>query len=119
MKPHALFLLAALPAFSPAADPLPPASERFRAARGDEVPSFQRHVVPLILRVTTRSSQPGLLMKYYWDTIAECVPAETILAVMRDAGFVDVDRKLSGGVLSEYVARKPAPPAPLGAPGSS
>ena len=47
-------------------------------------------------------------MKYYWDTIDECVPAETILAVMRESGFVDVNRNVYGGVLSEYVGRKPA-----------
>jgi demethylmenaquinone methyltransferase/2-methoxy-6-polyprenyl-1,4-benzoquinol methylase len=76
---------------------------------------YVRRVVPLILRLTTRSSQPGLLMKYYWDTIAECVPAETILDVMRDAGFVEVDRKLSGGILSEYVGSKPARPAAVSA----
>ena len=73
---------------------------------------YLRRVIPLIMRVTTRSAQPGLLMKYYWDTIAQCVPPEVILAVMRDAGFVDVDRKLSGGIFSEYVGRKPGgPPA--------
>ena len=78
---------------------------------------YLRRVIPLIMRVTTRSAQPGLLMKYYWDTIAECVPAETILTVMREAGFVDVDRRLSGGMLSEYVGRKPArPPAVSASP---
>jgi demethylmenaquinone methyltransferase/2-methoxy-6-polyprenyl-1,4-benzoquinol methylase len=46
-------------------------------------------------------------MKYYWDTIAECVPAETIVAVMRESGFVDVGRRVYGGILSEYVGRKP------------
>jgi len=70
---------------------------------------YLQRVVPLVMRMTTRSGQPGLLMKYYWDTIAECVPAETILAVMRESGFVDVDRKVYGGMLSEYVGRKPAP----------
>ena len=70
---------------------------------------YLQRVIPLILRTATRSGQPGLLMKYYWDTIAECVPAETILAVMRASGFVEVDRKVSGGILSEYMGRKPAP----------
>jgi demethylmenaquinone methyltransferase/2-methoxy-6-polyprenyl-1,4-benzoquinol methylase len=68
---------------------------------------YLQRVIPVILRMTTRSAQPGLLMKYYWDTIAACVPAETILAVMRETGFVDVERKVSGGLLSEYVGRKP------------
>ena len=69
---------------------------------------YLERVVPLVMRVTGRSGQAGLLMKYYWATIAECVSAETILAVMRESGFVDVDRKVFGGILSEYVGRKPA-----------
>lgn len=69
---------------------------------------YLERVVPLVMRATGRSGQAGLLMKYYWATIAECVPAETILAVMRESGFVDVDRKVLGGMLSEYVGRKPA-----------
>jgi demethylmenaquinone methyltransferase/2-methoxy-6-polyprenyl-1,4-benzoquinol methylase len=68
---------------------------------------YLQRVVPLVVRVTTRSNQTGLLMKYYWDTIAECVPAETIVAVMRESGFVDVGRRVYGGILSEYVGRKP------------
>ena len=67
-----------------------------------------RRVVPLVVRVTTRSSQTGLLMKYYWDTITACVPAVTIVAVMRESGFVDVGRQAYGGILREYVGRKPA-----------
>ena len=69
---------------------------------------YLQHVVPLVVRVTTRSNRTSLLMKYYWDTIAECVPAATIVSVMREIGFVDVDRRVFGGLLSEYVGRKPA-----------
>ena len=69
---------------------------------------YLKQLIPLIMRVTTRSAQPGLLMKYYWDTIAECVPPETILAVMRGSGFVEVERKVFGGIFSEYVGTKPA-----------
>jgi demethylmenaquinone methyltransferase/2-methoxy-6-polyprenyl-1,4-benzoquinol methylase len=68
---------------------------------------YLRQIMPLVMRLTTRSAQPGLLMKYYWDTIAECVPPETILAVMRGSGFVQVDRKVFGGIFSEYVGTKP------------
>jgi demethylmenaquinone methyltransferase/2-methoxy-6-polyprenyl-1,4-benzoquinol methylase len=71
---------------------------------------YLRRVVPLVMRAATGSPQPGRLMKYYWDTIAGCVPAETVLAVMRDSGFVEVERRVSGGLLSEYVGRKPLPP---------
>jgi demethylmenaquinone methyltransferase/2-methoxy-6-polyprenyl-1,4-benzoquinol methylase len=68
---------------------------------------YLKQVVPLIMWVTTRRAAPARLMRYYWDTIAECVPPETILAVMRSSGFVDVERKVSGGMFSEYVGSKP------------
>ena len=67
---------------------------------------FQR-VLPLLIRIATRNPEAPLLMEYYWDTIAECVPPETILAALRHAGFVDVQHRMFAGCLSEYVARKP------------
>jgi demethylmenaquinone methyltransferase / 2-methoxy-6-polyprenyl-1,4-benzoquinol methylase len=70
---------------------------------------FQR-VLPLLIRMATRSPDAPLLMTYYWDTIDECVPPETILAALRQTGFVDVEHRMLGGCLSEYVAVKPARP---------
>ena len=69
---------------------------------------FQR-VLPLIIGIGTGSPDARLLMQYYWDTIAECVPPAMILAALRQTGFVDVQHRLEGGCLSEYVARKPLP----------
>jgi len=46
-------------------------------------------------------------VRYYWDTIAECVPPETILDVLRRSGFVGVERRGFGGLISEYVGMKP------------
>ena len=66
-------------------------------------------ILPLIIRLGTRSPDARLLMTYYWDTIDECVPPPTILAALRQAGFVDVQYRLLGSCLSEYVARKPLP----------
>jgi len=68
---------------------------------------FQK-VLPLVARLGTGSAQAELLMRYYWDTIAECVPPETILGVLRAGGFVDVGHRVRGGLLSEYVGVKPA-----------
>jgi demethylmenaquinone methyltransferase/2-methoxy-6-polyprenyl-1,4-benzoquinol methylase len=68
---------------------------------------FQR-VLPGLIRIATRNPDAPLLMEYYWDTIAECVPPETILAALRQSGFVDVEHRLLAGCLSEYVALKPA-----------
>jgi demethylmenaquinone methyltransferase/2-methoxy-6-polyprenyl-1,4-benzoquinol methylase len=64
-------------------------------------------ILPLIIRLGTRSPDARLLMTYYWDTIDECVPPPTILAALRTAGFVDVQHSLRGTCLSEYVARTP------------
>ena len=46
-------------------------------------------------------------MKYYWETIAQCVPPDRILGVLRSSGFTDVERRVRGGLLSEYVGLKP------------
>ena len=45
-------------------------------------------------------------MKFYWDTIDQCVPPDTILDVLRRNGFVDLKRRVYCGFLSEYVAVK-------------
>ena len=66
-----------------------------------------QRVLPLLARISTRSEPAQLLMKYYWDTIDQCVPPETILETLRWSGFVDVDRRVFFGLLNEYVAAKP------------
>jgi demethylmenaquinone methyltransferase/2-methoxy-6-polyprenyl-1,4-benzoquinol methylase len=66
---------------------------------------FQR-VLPVLARLSTKSEPAELLMKFYWDTIDQCVPADTILAVLNRVGFVDVGRRLYCGFMSEYVAAK-------------
>jgi len=45
-------------------------------------------------------------MKYYWDTIANCVPPEKILNVLRSSGFADIEHRVRGGLLSEYIGLK-------------
>jgi len=67
---------------------------------------FQR-VLPRLIRIATRDPHAPLLMEYYWDTIAECVPHATILAALRQTGFVGVEHRMFAGCISEYVARKP------------
>ena len=67
---------------------------------------FQR-LLPWMTRISTRSAPAELLMKYYWDTIDQCVPPETILDVLQRNGFVDVKRRVYCDFLSEYVAAKP------------
>jgi demethylmenaquinone methyltransferase/2-methoxy-6-polyprenyl-1,4-benzoquinol methylase len=70
--------------------------------------AYLEKAVPLLTRLMTRSPQAELLMKYHWDTIAECVPPAAILDVLRASGFIEVKRHVLGGLLSEYLGRKPA-----------
>lgn len=65
-------------------------------------------VLPLIAARGARGAGPGVLMRYYCDTIEHCVPPDTILDVLRRSGFVAVERRVLGGCLSEYLATKPS-----------
>jgi demethylmenaquinone methyltransferase/2-methoxy-6-polyprenyl-1,4-benzoquinol methylase len=47
-----------------------------------------------------------LLMRYYWDTIAACVPPETILRALTEAAFENVHRQTDLQIFSAYCARK-------------
>jgi demethylmenaquinone methyltransferase/2-methoxy-6-polyprenyl-1,4-benzoquinol methylase len=64
-------------------------------------------VVPCLARIVTRSADSSELMKFYWDTIAHCVPPEVILASIRRAGFLPPRRLVQAGIFSEYLATRP------------
>jgi len=68
---------------------------------------YMKGVVPLLTRLLTRRAETVKLMEYYWDTIAACVPPETILAALTRAGFSAVRRHTELGIFSEYVGAKP------------
>jgi demethylmenaquinone methyltransferase / 2-methoxy-6-polyprenyl-1,4-benzoquinol methylase len=61
-------------------------------------------VVPLMTRVTTGSAGAAELMRFFWDTIAACVPPETVLASLRRAGFTAVEQTVFYGIFREYTA---------------
>ena len=65
--------------------------------------------VPRIAALVARRDAP-LLMRYCWDTIAACVPPDTIVRAIAKAGFVDVERHVELGIFSAYRARKPVVP---------
>jgi demethylmenaquinone methyltransferase/2-methoxy-6-polyprenyl-1,4-benzoquinol methylase len=67
---------------------------------------YLKFVVPTITRVGTVSRNDQRLMKYYWDTIDQCVPPETIREAMHRAGFGQIDRHVDLGIFSQYTARK-------------
>jgi demethylmenaquinone methyltransferase/2-methoxy-6-polyprenyl-1,4-benzoquinol methylase len=62
--------------------------------------------VPRIGWLRRRNKSTVKLMQYYWATIAECVPPETILSVLKVGGFKNVKRDVSNVVLSEYTAQR-------------
>ena len=61
-------------------------------------------VVPLVTRIGTGSANAAELMRFYWETIAQCVPPETVLASLRRAGFAAPDRAVVHVIFSEYTA---------------
>jgi demethylmenaquinone methyltransferase/2-methoxy-6-polyprenyl-1,4-benzoquinol methylase len=73
---------------------------------------YLRRVVPFLTRWGTRNAEAALLMRYFWDTIENCVPPERILAALDEAGFAAARRTLVIGLFSEYSARRPDPDAP-------
>jgi len=65
-------------------------------------------ILPRVTRLSTGSAKAELLMKYYWDTIANCVAPEKILKVLASSGFATINHRVRGGLLSEYLASKSA-----------
>lgn len=63
-------------------------------------------VVPGLARLSTGSADASELMKFYWDTIAQCVAPEVVLASLRRTGFTP-ERTVIGGIFSEYLAIPP------------
>lgn len=63
-------------------------------------------IVPLITRLRG-SREAQTLMRYFWDTIEQCVPPATILAALEEAGFEQVRREIVTGIFSEYTAVRP------------
>jgi len=65
-------------------------------------------VVPGLTLLSTRSRDAKLLMDYYWDTVEQCVPPETIVEAMRSAGFEPARSKVVlPGSFCEYTGRRP------------
>ena len=69
--------------------------------------AWLKRLVPAIAALVGRRRETPVLMHYYWDTIAACVPPATILAGIAAAGFVEVERQVDLAIFSAYRARKP------------
>lgn len=64
-------------------------------------------IIPGLTLLFTRDREAKELMDYYWDTVEQCVPPETIVEAMRKAGFEDVRFEVVvPGAFCEYTGRK-------------
>jgi demethylmenaquinone methyltransferase/2-methoxy-6-polyprenyl-1,4-benzoquinol methylase len=70
--------------------------------------AYMRGLVPGLARLVGRHRDTAKLFEYFWDTIEACVPPETILQALRDAGFAGVQRKVELGIFSEYTGTRAA-----------
>ena len=61
-------------------------------------------VVPCVTWMATRSADAAQLMRFYWQTIQQCVPPETVIASLRRSGFDVPVRSVVHGIFSEYTA---------------
>jgi demethylmenaquinone methyltransferase/2-methoxy-6-polyprenyl-1,4-benzoquinol methylase len=69
--------------------------------------AYMRCIVPALTRLTTRHADSQLLWEYYWDTIEQCVPAQTVTRALQTAGFEKVHHQLELGLFSAYTGQKP------------
>lgn len=67
---------------------------------------YMKTVVPGLTHLLQRSSETRQLMRYYWDTIEQCVPPATILETMTDVHLGQSRRRVVMGIFSEYTASK-------------
>jgi demethylmenaquinone methyltransferase/2-methoxy-6-polyprenyl-1,4-benzoquinol methylase len=67
---------------------------------------YFRDLVPWVTRRLTRSRDAELMTRYYWDTIAGCVPPAVIVTALRAAGFEEVSRQTEIGIFTVYSAVK-------------
>lgn len=69
---------------------------------------YMEKILPLIARLRTNHPDFPELLRYYWATIAECVPPQSIVDSLAGAGFGKVQRNRFGPMLNDYLAAKTA-----------
>lgn len=69
--------------------------------------AYFRGVLPILSRIAGRQRQTRALWRYYWDTIDQCVPGETIRQALADTGFVQTKRHMEQGMFAEYTGTRP------------
>jgi len=71
-------------------------------------------IIPALARLGTRNAGAERVMRYCWDTVAEAVSPETVLAAARESGFADLRESRVAGLFVEYAGRKPEAVQPAG-----
>ena len=68
--------------------------------------AYLGRLVPFLSRYAAGAPTKQLL-RYYWETIENCVAPEIILSAMKEGGFRDARCTADIGIFRSYVARKP------------
>lgn len=63
-------------------------------------------IVPILCRWTDGNAVTPRLMRYYWDTIENCLPADAIMDALRRSGFASIDCRTDFDIFRTYTARK-------------
>lgn len=63
---------------------------------------YLRTLIPAITGLITGTKSARRMMDYFWATIENCVKPEVIIGALRESGFGDAVRQVTGGILSEY-----------------
>jgi demethylmenaquinone methyltransferase / 2-methoxy-6-polyprenyl-1,4-benzoquinol methylase len=80
-------------------------SKPTRAVSHALVSGYLGGVVPLVCRFTA-GRRTRTLVEYYWETIENCVPPNTILAAMAKAGFAELRCDVDFDLFRSYIGRK-------------
>jgi demethylmenaquinone methyltransferase/2-methoxy-6-polyprenyl-1,4-benzoquinol methylase len=67
---------------------------------------YMCNLLPPVVRIFTRNPEAAKILRFYWTTIEECVPASVILNALEASGLKEVKRRTTGSLLSDYMARR-------------
>lgn len=70
------------------------------------VKCYFQFIIPTLALLFRRSQTARLMMSYFWDTVATCVPPHVIMEALRRVGFTQIKRHVVLGIFSEYMAQK-------------
>jgi len=69
--------------------------------------AYMRYFIPFLARLRSGDKETQVLMNYYWDTMVNFVPYESILESLKKSGFTQIERNVVHGIFCEFTAKKP------------